>query len=106
MKSVINHKFFIHLLFILFSAAFIIPFIYAISISLSSESAIREFGYKLIPVEFDLAAYKTVFKNTEEIIRAYGVTIFTTFLGTFLSVLVMSLCAYPLSRQDFKWRYP
>jgi putative aldouronate transport system permease protein len=42
----------------------------------------------------------------DEIIRAYGVTTFTTFVGTFLSVLVMALCAYPLSRPDFKWRYP
>src|SRR5690625_875184 len=106
MKSVINYKFFIHLIFILFSAAFIIPFLYAISISFSSEDSIQEYGYKLIPKTFDLAAYKTVFKNTGAIVRAYGVTAFTTFFGTFLSVIVMSLCAYPLSRPDFKWRYP
>src|SRR5690606_9011140 len=63
-------------------------------------------GYKLIPPSLDFTAYLTVFKNTEEIIRAYGVTVFTTVVGTFLSVLVMALCAYPLSRPDFKWRYP
>jgi len=100
------HRFFIHLLFIAFSAVFIIPFLYAISISLTSESVIHEHGYKLIPPSLDFTAYLTVFKNTEEIIRAYGVTVFTTVVGTFLSVLVMALCAYPLSRPDFKWRYP
>lgn len=79
---------------------------YAISISLTSESVIRESGYQLIPPSIDFAAYRTVFNNLEEIIRAYGVTIFTTIVGTFLSVIVMSLCAYPLSRPDFSWRYP
>lgn len=106
MKSVFSYKFFVHLLFIAFSAAFIIPFLYTISISLTSESVIQEQGYQLIPPSIDFTAYQTVFKNMDEIVRAYGVTAFTTFVGTFLSVLVMALCAYPLSRNDFKWRYP
>ncbi|WP_228552367.1 carbohydrate ABC transporter permease [Gracilibacillus salitolerans] len=99
-------KYFIHVIFIVFSAIFIIPFLYAISISLTSESIIQEHGYKLIPPYLDFIAYQTIFRNLEEIVRAYGVTIFTTFVGTFLSILVMALCAYPLSRPDFKWRYP
>lgn len=98
-------KTFVNLFFILFSAAFIIPFLYAISISLTSESVIKAEGYKLIPPSLDFTAYQIVFKNANEIIQAYGVTIFTTLVGTFLSLLIMALCAYPLSRPDFKWRY-
>jgi putative aldouronate transport system permease protein len=65
---------------------------------------LRSSGYPLIPPELDFTAYQIVFTNMEQIIRSYGVTLFTTFVGTFLSILVMSLCAYPLSRPDVKWR--
>ncbi|MDY7223288.1 carbohydrate ABC transporter permease [Halalkalibacterium halodurans] len=106
MKSIFNYKLVIHLFFICFTAAFVIPFVYAISISLSSDETLRASGYPLIPPEIDFSAYQIVFNNMEQILRAYGVTTFTTFVGTFLSVLVMSLCAYPLSRPDVKWRYP
>jgi putative aldouronate transport system permease protein len=37
-------------------------------------------------------------------VRAYGVTIFNTVVGTFLHVLIVSLFAYPLSRPEFKCR--
>ncbi|MCK0473671.1 carbohydrate ABC transporter permease [Halalkalibacter sp. APA_J-10(15)] len=105
MKSGGNYKFFVHLFFICFTALFIIPFIYSISISLSSEEVLSSSGYPLFPSELDFTAYKIVFQNMDQIVRSYGVTIFTTFFGTFLSILVMSLCAYPLSRPDVKWRY-
>ena len=61
---------------ILFLAAFIciIPFILVVSISFSSEDAIKEFGYTFIPREFDLTAYRYVFSNWERILTSYVVT--------------------------------
>ena len=39
-----------------------------------------------------------------QIITAYGVTIFVTVVGTLLSLLLIALYAYPLSRKEFRHR--
>lgn len=43
-------------------------------------------------------------KNPVTIVRAYGVTIAITVIGTFLSVFLSTMTGYVLSRQDFPWR--
>jgi putative aldouronate transport system permease protein len=96
----------IHLFFILFSLLFILPFLLVIAISFSNEEHLLRDGYKLIPQELDLTAYKVVFKNPGQMVASYVVTAFQAGFGTLLSVFVMSLCAYPLSRRSFKWRAP
>ena len=94
----------INILFVLFSLSFIIPFIYVISISFSNEELMRLNGYKLIPQQFDLTAYKYVFNNIDQIVDSYKVTAFTSIVGTVLGVLVMSLIAYPMAMKDFRFR--
>lgn len=95
---------FLHILFLIMTVCTLFPILLVFSISFSSSSAIVEYGYSIIPREFTLDAYKFVFETPVKIIRAYGVTIFNTVVGSFLSVLIISLFAYPLSRNDFKWK--
>ncbi len=94
----------IHIFFIIVCLSFIVPFLFVVSISFSSHDAIAQFGYRLIPKEFDLTAYRLAFRNPQQMKDSYLVTIFQSGLGTLLSVLIMSLCAYPLSRRNFKYR--
>jgi putative aldouronate transport system permease protein len=94
----------LHLFFVLFSLGFILPFIYVISVSFSSEASILQFGYSLIPKEFDTTAYKYVFSNSNQIVDSYIVTAFIAVVGTIMSLIVMSLVAYPLSRRSFKYK--
>ena len=54
--------------------------------------------------EFSLEAYNTAFKYPEKVIRAYGITVSITVLGTFLSLLFTSMCGYALQREDFRSR--
>jgi putative aldouronate transport system permease protein len=75
-----------------------------ISISFSNETSLLEYGYKLIPKQFDLTAYKYVFENPTQLINSYKVNVFTGIVGTFFSVFVMALVAYPLSRDYFKYK--
>ena len=82
----------------------LIPFILLISGSFTSEQWIRFHGYGLIPGEFSTEAYKIIFKTPERIIRAYGVSIFITVVGTILGLLLTSMTAYVISRKDFKYR--
>ena len=82
----------------------LIPFILLISGSFTSEQWIRFHGFSLWPGEFSTEAYAIIFKTPERIIRAYGVSIFITLVGTLLGLLLTALTAYVISRKDFKYR--
>lgn len=83
----------------------ILPFILLLSASFTSERSIAIYGYNLIPKDFSLEAYRLLFRNPTEIIRAYGVSIFVTLTGSVLGLLIVSMTAYVLSRKYFKYRY-
>ena len=78
----------------------IMPLILVISISLTSETGIVNHGYTFFPSEFSVDAYKYIWNVKDAIISAYGITIITTVLGTLISVLIISLYAYALSRPN------
>lgn len=80
----------------------IIPFILVLSISFTGEESLAWYGYQLIPKDFSIEAYRYIFSDPSQIIQSYMVTIASTVIGTFLSVLIMALLAYPLSRPDYK----
>ena len=94
----------VHLFFILFSLCCLIPLLAVISISFSSESSIVAEGYKLIPAEVSLDAYKTIFKNPTQILNAYKVSIIVTVLGTICGLYVQATMAYVLSRRAYRYR--
>ena len=96
----------LHIIFIIMAACCLFPILLTLSISLSSNKAIVEYGYSLIPKEFSLESYKFIFMDSTKIFRAYGVTIFNAVVGATLSVMVIAHVAYPLSRADFKLRKP
>lgn len=102
-KKRCNYKTVIHIFFILFSLSFIIPMLLVVSASLTNEDALMK-GYSLIPLQFDTAAYKLAFEDTNQLVNSYIVTIIESFIGTFLSTIIMALCAYPLSRPNFRLR--
>lgn len=97
-------KVFIHLFFILACITFIVPLLYVVSLSLSSEASIKEFGYTLIPKVIDFEAYKTILENPTKLIDAYKITIFISLVGAALATLVMSMMGYAISRRSFEQR--
>lgn len=82
----------------------LVPFIMIISGSLSSEAAIIKNGFSLLPQDFSLEAYKTVFKEPVVVFRAYATTILLTIVGTVAGLLLQTTTAYVLARKDFGWR--
>ena len=82
----------------------LIPFILLISGSFTSEQWIRFHGFGLIPGEFSTEAYNIIFKTPQRIVRAYGVSIFVTAVGTGVGLLLTAMSAYVISRKDFKYR--
>lgn len=90
--------------FILLCVLVVIPFIMLVSISLSNEKDIANYGYMLFPKKIDFTAYEYVFKNPQLILSAYKTTILYSVLGTFIAILAQAMIAYPLSRRDLRGR--
>lgn len=89
----------------LFAFACVLPFYLIIVASFTPEASLIKNGYPLLPTgEFSLESYGLCLKNPEQIVRAYGVTIGVTAVGTFFAVIIATMTGYVLSRQDFPWR--
>ena len=93
--------------FYVFAAVFALlclyPFYQVLISSFADENTLIREGYRLIPSKFSLNAYRTLFAS-DEILWAYGITIFVTVVGTAASLLVTSMAAYALSGQKLKYR--
>lgn len=89
----------------LFCIFVILPFAVVIGSSFEKESNIAKYGFTIIPKTFSLEAYKVVFSDSQ-IYKAYFVTIFTTVVGTMLSLLFTITLAYPLAQKKLKFRHP
>lgn len=94
----------LHMIFIIISGMYIIPFWAVVAASLTDEKALTGGTYSLIPAKFSLEAYEYVFANPGQVLQAYKVTIIFTLLATLLAVVIMGVTAYPLSRKNFKYR--
>ena len=81
-----------------------LPFLIIVSASFSKESELIKYGYSLFPRGTSLEAYKMLLAAPGGLLKAYGVTLFTTITGTTLSIVFTTMMAYALSRKAFKWR--
>jgi putative aldouronate transport system permease protein len=94
----------LNVIFIVICGACIFPFILLLISSITDEKAILQNGYSFFPENLSLAAYEYLFKGSNAIFRAYGISIFVTVIGTTVGILMTTLLAYPLSRSDFPIR--
>lgn len=89
---------------ILYTVVCLFPIVLTIIISFTQELEILTHGYSLWPASFSLDAYTYLFSMGDVLWKSYGVSIFVTVIGTFFSLSIIALYAYPLSRSDFKQR--
>ncbi|MFD2327903.1 carbohydrate ABC transporter permease [Cohnella sp. GCM10020058] len=90
--------------FIVLALACVLPVVLVIIVSFTHNDSLLSRGYSFFPAKWSLIAYESLFKDYGTILRAYGVSIGITAAGTLLSVLLMALYAYPISRQDYPLR--
>ncbi len=76
----------------------VLPFVLLISSSFTEEKAAIVSGFRFIPTVFSLEAYQYIMQQSNMIFRAYGVTIFTTLVGTSLGLTITSLLGYGLTK--------
>lgn len=80
------------------------PILLIVMASFTDENTLLREGYSLFPSKFSTGAYYYIFHQGMTIVRAYGVTFFSTVIGTSASVLISTMLAYPMSRTSFKYR--
>lgn len=88
----------------LLSILCVLPFIVIISGSFTDNLTILRSGFSLLPRDFTVEAYKTIFRSPQDIIQAYKMNFYYTFMGTLFGLLVITLTAYVISRKEFKYR--
>ena len=93
----------LNLLLILFSILTLLPIYVIVISSLTSEASLAANGYRLWPKEFSAAAYGFLFSQGSIVVTAYKNTVISTVAGTVMSVVMVALYAYPLSRSNFKF---
>lgn len=84
-----------------FALCCVAPFIYVFFVSFMPYSEYLENPMKVIPSEFDLTAYRQLL-DYDLIQSGYLVTISITVIGTALSVLLLVITAYPLSKKRLR----
>lgn len=82
----------------------ILPVMLVFMISISSEPAITEFGYRFIPKEFSLKAYKYLWDARGSIFNAFKISIIITLAGTMVGLILNTSIAYSLSRKNFRYK--
>ena len=87
-----------------FSLCCIIPFIFVVIISFSSEDSIRTIGYSFWPMAWSTDTYAYAFEKLPQIWRSFFNSVLITGTGTVLSTLICVLYSYALYRPDFKYR--
>ena len=93
-----------HVIMILASAACIVPFLLLIISSFTDNNTIVQNGYSFFPEKWGLEAYRYLLQRSDQILRAYGVTVLVTAVGTTGNLFLTTLLAYPLSRVDLPGR--
>lgn len=91
---------FIYLFLIILLAIILFPLLYIVSSSFSSPLAVSSGQVLLWPVDFSTRGYEVALSNPQ-IITGYGNSLFYTFFGTIISVVLTVAIAYPLSKKTF-----
>lgn len=91
-----------NLIFLILALVCIIPVLFVVSISFSAEESITRYGYRLIPKIWSLEGYAYLVKQSAVILRALGMSLLVTALGTGIGTLLTTLMGYVLSRPVYK----
>lgn len=99
-----GYKIAAYIIMTLLAAICVIPFLLMISASLTSEGALIREGYDFIPAEFSTAAYDYLLADGVTILRAYGITLLVTVVGTSAALLLTTMLAYAIATKNLPGR--
>jgi putative aldouronate transport system permease protein len=99
-KKAASFPLFPHLILFIAALTCVIPFALLFISSFTSENLILQNGYTFFPSAFSLEAYEYLWIKAPLFVRAYGITVFVTVVGTTASLIITSMLAYGLTRKE------
>ncbi|QGQ95140.1 carbohydrate ABC transporter permease [Paenibacillus psychroresistens] len=88
----------------LFALLCTLPILLVLIVSFSDENSVLKKGYSFFPNKFSLAAYKTAFSSSDQLISSYMVSIGVTVIGTLAAVLITGMAGYMLANRQVRYR--
>jgi putative aldouronate transport system permease protein len=95
----------IHVIVGMFALCCIIPFIFVIIISFSSQESLWSVGYSFFPIGWSFNSYRAAFQLGNTLWRSYFNSFLITTVGTSLSVLICMMYSYGMYRRDYPLRH-
>ncbi len=100
MKKKHSLRWLVHLIFIMMSLIFLIPFVMIFIMSISPEKQISSYGFSFIPSAIDFSAYKYLFSDIGVMGRAILWTIFLALAVPVVRIGAQAMMAYALNREE------
>lgn len=88
-------------LFVILALVTVLPAVFVLIISLSSEASISAKGYSFVPMEWSLETYAYLWRDRASIGRAFFNSLFVTVAGTAMGLIFCSTMGYALSRPNY-----
>ena len=85
-------------------AATVVPLLYALALSFSSNLASVRAGVQLWPSEWSLQGYETAWRRLD-LARPFFNSVVVTTIGTFFHVIIAAMAAYTLLQRHFPVRW-
>ncbi|MEA4888739.1 MAG: carbohydrate ABC transporter permease [Clostridiaceae bacterium] len=82
----------------------IVPFAFIVSGSFSQNNLIVKYGYALWPRGYSLDAYKYLMQNPISLLRPFTLSVFVTIVTAAGSLFLISITAYVLARDTFRYK--
>ena len=92
------------ILMIMLTLMFVLPVVYIVSTSFSSNVAITKYGYSLRIREFTFDWYKFIFSAQDLFLGSMLNSVIITFTATFFMVITTALYAYAVSRKKTEFK--
>jgi len=88
-----------HTVMIILSACALIPLVLLVISSFTDNNTLIRNGYSFLPEKMSFYAYEYIFTSGNSVIRAYGISILLTALGTCFSLVITTMLAYTISKR-------
>lgn len=103
-KKITGYSILSNAVMIIWTLMIILPFLLLFMSSVTDENTLVANGYSFLPAKFSGASYGYILKSGAKIVRAYGISIAVTVVGTLINVALCAMMAYPLAVKNLPGR--
>ncbi|MBQ9211577.1 MAG: carbohydrate ABC transporter permease [Clostridia bacterium] len=93
-----------HTVMVLLSLAAVLPFVLLVIASFTDNSVAVSEGFSFHPSKWSADAYNYIINERGTMLRAYGITILVTLIGTAVGLMISTMLAYSLSNDELPGR--